>query len=160
METESFRDMSLRITNCIHDEQTALLLDHSPAHRFRTATYHGQVWRSAENRVCLPSLQDHGFHRRIARKHRLRLSGTTSQDRRHAVVASKESIWQWCKTKLPHLIGAPLSVLSWTFSLRFLLLLWRSLWSGSDRSGVVAACYFGTQVSLLSTNEQKSLLQG
>jgi hypothetical protein len=73
---------------------------------------------------------------------------------------SKESIWQWCKTKLPHLIGAPLSVLSWTFSLRFLLLLWRSLWSGSDRSGVVAACYFGTQVSLLSTNEQKSLLQG
>ncbi|KAI4848303.1 nucleotide-diphospho-sugar transferase [Aureobasidium sp. EXF-8846] len=61
----------------------------------------------------------------------------------------QKSIWRWCKTKLPHLIGTPLSILSWTFSLRFLLLLWRSLWSGSDRPGFVAACYFGTQVSLL-----------
>jgi hypothetical protein len=64
-----------------------------------------------------------------------------------------KSIWQRCRTKLPYLIGTPLSILSWAFSLRFLLLLWRSLWDGSDRPGVVAACYFGTQISLLSMNQ-------
>ncbi|CAD0059413.1 unnamed protein product [Aureobasidium pullulans] len=36
-------------------------------------------------------------------------------------------VWTWCRTRLPHLIGTPLSILSWAFSLRFLLLLWRSL---------------------------------
>jgi hypothetical protein len=66
------------------------------------------------------------------------------------------SIWDWCKSKLPHLIGTPLSILSWAFSLRFLLLLWRSLWDGNDKPGIVASCYFGTQISLLSMNEQKS----
>jgi hypothetical protein len=69
------------------------------------------------------------------------------------------SPWQWCKTKVPHLIGTPLAILSWTFSFHFLLLLWRSLWSGSDRPSVVAACYFGTQVSLLGTIEQNSFFQ-
>jgi hypothetical protein len=65
------------------------------------------------------------------------------------------SVWSWCKTKLPHLIGTPLSILSWAFSLRFLLLLWRSLWDGSGGPGTVAACYFGTQVSLLSKYKHK-----
>ena len=64
----------------------------------------------------------------------------------------ERSIWSWCKRKLPHLIGTPLSILSWAFSLRFLLLLWQSLWDGNGRPGIVAACYFGTQVSLLSMN--------
>ncbi|KAH0383600.1 glycosyltransferase family 2 protein, partial [Aureobasidium melanogenum] len=58
-------------------------------------------------------------------------------------------IWHWCTTTLPHLIGTPLSILSWAFSLRFLLLLWRSLWDGNGKPGIVAACYFGTQLSLL-----------
>lgn len=71
----------------------------------------------------------------------------------------KKSIWRWYKTKIPHLMGIPLSILSWAFSLRFLLLLWRSLWSGSDRPGLVAACYFSTQISLLSMNGQSSFLQ-
>lgn len=64
----------------------------------------------------------------------------------------ERSIWSWCKMELPHLIGTPLSILSWAFSLRFLLLLWRSLWDGNGKPGIVAACYFGTQVSLLSMN--------
>jgi hypothetical protein len=68
----------------------------------------------------------------------------------------RTSIWSWCRSKLPHLIGTPLSILSWAFSLRFLLLLWRSLWTGNGRPGVVAACYFGTQISLLSMDKHKS----
>lgn len=64
-------------------------------------------------------------------------------------------IWHWCTTKLPHLIGTPLSILSWAFSLRFLLLLWRSLWDGSGKPGLVAACYFGTQISLLGMDEHQ-----
>ncbi|KAI4727308.1 nucleotide-diphospho-sugar transferase [Aureobasidium sp. EXF-10728] len=58
-------------------------------------------------------------------------------------------LWQWCKTYLPHLIGTPLSILSWAFSLRFLLLLWRALCNGNGSPGVVATCYFGTQISLM-----------
>ncbi|KAI5235203.1 nucleotide-diphospho-sugar transferase [Aureobasidium subglaciale] len=57
-------------------------------------------------------------------------------------------IWYWCKTNLPHLVGTPLSVLSWVFSIRFLLLLWRFLWDKTEKPGIVAACYFATQVSL------------
>jgi len=62
----------------------------------------------------------------------------------------QSSMWSWCKAKLPHLIGTPLSILSWAFSIRFLLLLWRSLWDRNGKPGIVAACYFGTQISLLS----------
>lgn len=61
----------------------------------------------------------------------------------------ESTVWTWCRTRLPHLIGTPLSILSWAFSLRFLLLLWRSLPSGG-KPAVVASCYFITQVSLLS----------
>jgi hypothetical protein len=72
---------------------------------------------------------------------------------------NKKSTLQWCTTKLPHLIGTPLSILSWAFSLRFLFLLWRYLWNENDRPGFVAACYFGTQVSLLSMNGDRSFFQ-
>lgn len=65
-------------------------------------------------------------------------------------------VWTWCRTRLPHLIGTPLSILSWAFSLRFLLLLWRSLLSGG-KPGVVASCYFITQVLLLSKSSKVCL---
>jgi hypothetical protein len=78
MEAESLRNMSLRITHRIHDEQTVMLLDHSSARRFRTTTHHCKLWRSAEDHVRIPSLQDHRLHRRITRKHRLWLPSTTS----------------------------------------------------------------------------------
>ncbi|THW82449.1 nucleotide-diphospho-sugar transferase [Aureobasidium pullulans] len=65
-----------------------------------------------------------------------------------ADLEDESPVWTWCRTRLPHLIGTPLSILSWAFSLRFLLLLWRSLPSGG-KPAVVASCYFITQVSLL-----------
>jgi hypothetical protein len=78
MEAESFLNMSLRIAHRVHDEQTALFLDHSVTRCVGTTTHHCKVGGSAEHHVCIPPLQDHSFHRRIARKHRLRLPGATS----------------------------------------------------------------------------------